>query len=285
MIILDFNQIIISGIIEYNSLDNSKEYYVDEDFVRHLILNYVKYYIRRFKYKFGPTVVLASDNRHYWRKDLFPYYKAGRKKIRNDSNINWESLFEYMKIIKAEMTEYFPHRVLEVDKCEADDVIFVLVNEFAINEKIVIVSSDKDFGQLHRYKNVKQFSPMKRDFIRVDSPDFHLKELIIRGDKSDGIPNILSPDDTFVSGGRQKPIMKVKLEKWLTLKPEEFCDENMLRNYNRNSSLIDLSKIPHTYYNNIVESFDKYKMNSKEKFYNYLLKNNLRKIILEIGDF
>jgi hypothetical protein len=160
-----------------------------------------------------------------------------------------------------------------------------LVNEFAINEKIVIVSSDKDFGQLHRYKNVKQFSPMKRDFIRVDSPDLHLKELIIRGDKSDGIPNILSPDDTFVSGGRQKPIMKVKLEKWLTLKPEEFCDENMLRNYNRNSSLIDLSKIPHTYYNNIVESFDKYNMNSKEKFYNYLLKNNLRKIILEIGDF
>jgi len=282
MILFDFNQVAISNLME--QIGSSKTA-VDESLVRHMILNTIRTYVKKFKAEFGPNIIIACDNKKYWRREIFPYYKANRKKSRESSGHDWNSIFDCLNKIRDELREHSPYKVIEVDTAEADDIIAVLSIKHSANEKVMILSSDKDFAQLQKYPNVEQYSPILKKFIKEPLPSAQLKQLVIRGDKSDGIPNILSKDDTFVEGVRQKPITEAKIINWMNQKPEEFCTEEMLRNYNRNEILIDLTRIPENLKQNIIDTYESSKGRTRQEFMNYMIANRLKNLIEVIDEF
>jgi len=258
---------------------------VDENLVRHMILNTIRTYVKKFKTSHGPEVIIACDNRHYWRREVFPFYKSGRKKARAASGHDWSSIFESLNKIRQELKDSSPYKVIEVEGAEADDIIGTLVQKYSANEKIMILSSDKDFAQLQRFPNVEQFSPIMKRYIKEPFPLIQLKQLVIRGDKGDGIPNILSPDDVFVSDGRQKPITEKKIIGWMNQDPKEFCNDEMFRNFTRNETLIDLTKIPESLRNSILESYENSEGKTKQVFMNYMIQNRLKNLLECIDEF
>jgi hypothetical protein len=282
MIIFDYNQVAISNLME--QIGSSKTQ-VEEGLVRHMILNTIRTYVKKFKESHGPEVILACDNKNYWRREIFPHYKASRKKAREASGHDWNSIFECLNSIKEELKQNSPYKVVEVHTCEADDIIATLVMNRAANEKIMILSSDKDFAQLQKFPNVEQYSPILKKFIKEPLPSAQLKQLVIRGDKGDGIPNILSADDVFVAGGRQKPITEAKIINWMNQEPKEFCNDEMFRNYTRNETLIDLTKIPENLKQEILHTYESAKGKTKQDFMNYMIANRLKNLIEVIDEF
>jgi len=282
MILFDYNQVAISNLME--QIGSSKTT-VDESLVRHMILNTIRTYIKKFKAEYGSDIIIACDNKKYWRRDIFPHYKANRKKARESSGHDWNSIFECLSKIKQELKDYSPYKVIDVDTCEADDIIAVLAMRHSATEKIMILSSDKDFAQLQKFPNVEQYSPILKKFIKEYLPSAQLKQLIIRGDKSDGIPNILSKDDVFIEGIRQKPITEAKIINWMNQKPQEFCTDEMLRNFSRNEMLIDLSKIPENLKQTILDTYETTKGHTRQEFMNYMISNRLKNLIEVIDEF
>lgn len=282
MILIDYNQVAISNLMEQIG---SSRVTVDESLVRHMILNTIRTYVKKYKDSHGPEVVIACDNRHYWRREIFPHYKASRKKARESSGHDWSSIFDCLSKIKQELKDHSPYKVIDVDTCEADDIIAVLAMKYSATQKIMILSSDKDFAQLQKFPNVEQFSPILKKSIKEPLPAAQLKQLIIRGDKGDGIPNILSKDDTFVEGARQKPITEAKIISWMNQEPKEFCNDEMLRNFNRNELLIDLTKIPENLKTAILDTYDNAKGKTKQEFMNYFIANRLKNLINVMDEF
>ena len=282
MIIFDYNQVAISNLME--QIGNSKTA-VEEGLVRHMILNTIRTYVKKFKANYGPEVIIACDNKNYWRREIFPYYKASRKKAREASGHDWSTIFDCLNKIRDELREYSPYKVVTIETCEADDIIATLVQKYSATQKIMILSSDKDFAQLQRYPNVEQYSPILKKFINEPLPMAQLKQMVIRGDKGDGIPNILSADDCFVASVRQKPITEAKIIKWLNQKPEEFCNEEMLRNYRRNEMMIDLTKVPQNLATEILHTYENAVCKTKQQFMNYMIANRLKNLIEVMDDF
>ncbi len=281
MILIDLTQLALGSLFEQIGASNQQ---IDNNMFRHMLLNMIRSYVKKFKSTYG-EVVIACDNRNYWRRKVFPYYKAARKKSRESSCYDWDSIFDSLNLIKQELKDFSPYKVLDVDDAEADDIIACLVQEYCDNEKMMILSMDRDFVQLQKYPNVEQYSTTQKKFVNESLPILELKRKIIRGDKGDGIPSILSPDNTFVDGIRQKPLMEKKLIDWLTLEPEQFCTEEMLINYNRNQLLIDFDYIPADIKQEILNSYKNTVVNSRQTFLNYMIKNNLKHLIPEINDF
>lgn len=282
MIIFDFNQVAISNLME--QIGSSKTA-VDESLVRHMILNTIRTYVKKYKASHGPEIVIACDNKKYWRREIYPHYKAGRKKARESSGHDWNTIFECLGKIKQELKDHSPYKVIDVDTCEADDIIATLTLKFSATEKIMILSSDKDFAQLQRFPNVEQYSPILKKQIKEPFPLAQLKQLIIRGDKGDGIPNILSADDCFVTATRQKPITEAKIINWMNQSAEDFCNEDMLRNFKRNEMLIDLTKIPESLKQNIIDTYEMTNGHSRHEFMNYMISNRLKNLIEVIDEF
>ena len=282
MIIFDYNQVAISTLME--QIGSSKKP-VEEALVRHMILNVIRTYVKKFKATHGPEVVIACDNRNYWRREFFPQYKASRRKARESSGHDWNSIFECLHKIKEELKEHSPYKVIDVDTAEADDIIATLTIRNSVHQKIMILSSDKDFAQLQKFPNVEQYSPILKKFIKEPLPAVQLKQMIIRGDKGDGIPNILSTDDSIINGIRQKPITEAKIINWLNQAPEEFCEGEMLRNYKRNEMMIDLTKVPETLQQSIIDTYDAATGHTKQHFMNYMIANKLKNLIEVIDEF
>jgi hypothetical protein len=288
MIILDLNQIMISNLMM--QIGNHTNIELEEGLIRHMVLNSIRLNRQKFHKEFG-EIVIACDDKNYWRKQTFPYYKANRKKARDKSELDWTAIFESLNKIREELKEYFPYKVIQVDTAEADDIIGTLCTQFgsegplAIGEKILILSGDKDFNQLQKYSNVQQYDPVRKKYIKADDPYKYLQEHIMKGDSGDGVPNFLSEDDCFVLGTRQKPLTQRKLDQWLGKKPEEFCDERMLRNYKRNQQLVDLSYIPEQIRNTVMDQFNNQNDKDRSKLFNYFIKFKLKNLIENIGDF
>jgi hypothetical protein len=266
-------------------LGNHTNAKVDEGMVRHMVLNS----IRMYKTKFGPDFgefVIACDNKNYWRRQLFPYYKANRKKSQAESELDWKAIFECLNKIRGELKEFFPYRVIDVESAEADDVIGTLCQEFGnTNEKILILSGDKDFQQLQQYINVQQYDPVRKKKIICNDPDRFLLEHIIKGDAGDGIPNILSDDNSFVVGKRQSPVTQKKLDTLAALNLDGKYDHPNFRNYIRNKQLIDLTQIPANVRQKILESYAEQSGKKSPNLLNYFIVNRLRNLTDSIGDF
>ncbi len=282
MIIFDYQQVAISNLMEQIGSTKGS---VDENLVRHMILNTLRTYVKKFKESHGPEVIIACDNKQYWRRNVYPHYKAGRRKARDSSGHDWASIFECLNTIREELKENSPYKVIDVEGAEADDIIGTLVQKYSGTQKIMILSSDKDFAQLQRFPNVEQYSPILKKYIKEQFPLVQLKQLIIRGDKGDGIPNILSPDDVFVVGGRQKPITEAKIIGWMNQEPKEFCNDDMLRNYSRNETLIDLTKIPVSVRQEILNTYETAKGRTKQEFVNYMMTKRLKNLIEVAHEF
>ena len=256
---------------------------VDENLFRHMVLNSIRNINKKHSEEFG-EVVIACDSPRSWRKEVFPYYKANRKKARESSDLDWSAVFESLNKVRSELKEYFPYRVIQVDHAEADDIIGSLVQHFH-GAPILIVSGDKDFVQLQSYMNVKQFDPVRKRFITHNNPSLFVKEHIIKGDMGDGVPNFLSKDDTFVAGGRQKPIRSKNLDEWVRMEPTEFCDDTMLRNWKRNEQLVDLSFTPEAIRTETIKQYEEQSGKNRSKLFNYFVDHKLKNLMESIGDF
>jgi hypothetical protein len=195
-------------------------------------------------------------------------------------------IFDTLNKLRDEMKQYFPYKVIDVDGAEADDVIAVLTARLSPHANILILSSDKDFAQLQKYPNVSQYSPILKRFIKIDNPKTFIREHIIKGDRGDGIPNFLSPDNTFAAGERQKVINSKKLNVWINQPVEEFCTTDaMLRGFKRNQTLVDFDYIPKNIQEGIVNAYENTKPAPKEKMLNYFIDNGLKAMIESINDF
>ena len=280
MILIDLNQVCIANILQ--EIKQLKK--IEPLLVKHMILSTLLFYRRKFRDQYG-DLVICCDSKKSWRKDIFPFYKANRKSTRAKDDIDWNGIFEVINSITQDLKSKFPYAVISVDQAEADDIIGVLSKNYYRNEKIMIVSSDKDFLQLQKYYNVEQYSPTKKKLLQSNSPYQYLKEHIMKGDRGDGIPNFLSDDDTYVTDKRSKKILKTKLEAWKNLDPTEFCNEKMIRGWKRNQQLVDLSHTPQDIKQKIVDQYDTYEYNQRDKLLNYFIQNKLRNLIEHIGDF
>ena len=283
-ILVDLNQVLISNLMQHLK-QISKSHEMNEDLIRHMCINTIRANVKQFKSKY-PNVVICCDNKKYWRRDYFPFYKSQRKHDREASGYDWNMIFETLNKIRDELKENFPYKVLDVDGAEADDVIAVLAARLSAHGGVLILSSDKDFGQLQKYPNITQYSPILKRFIKIDNPNTFIKEHIIKGDRGDGIPNFLSADNTFAVGERQKVINSKKLQEWVTKDATEFCSTDaMLRGYKRNQTLVDFDYIPNEIQEKIVKAFEESKTAPKQQMLNYFIEKGLKTMVESISDF
>jgi hypothetical protein len=286
MILLDLNQVMIANLMVQIQGGKAE---LQEDLIRHMVLNSIRLYRQKFK-DYGELVICADD-KNYWRKDVFPYYKAHRKEDREKSALDWKMIFETLNKVKGEIKENFPYKVIQVDRAEADDIIGTLTHRFGVylnnsdTDRILVLSGDKDFGQLQKYANVDQFSPVTKRWVRVNDASRFLKEHIMKGDRGDGIPNFLSNDSCIVAKERQKPLASKKLNMWVDQNPEDFCTTEMLRNYKRNEQLVDLSYVPDNIVDEINRQYDEYVVPDRKGLLNYFIKNRLKLLTDCIGEF
>ena len=255
------------------------------DFVRHMVLNSLRMYREKYNDEYG-ELVLCCDDMHSWRRDYFPQYKAGRRTTREESPLNWTQIFGCFNTLKSELREVFPYKVLQVEGAEADDIIGVLSRYSSITkQKTMIVSSDKDFIQLHD-KYVHQWSPVTKKLVNGIEPSQYLFEHILKGDKSDGIPNILSADDSIINGVRQKPITKKYIDNFVLHNAElNGRTDTEIRNFHRNEKLIDLKHTPKELSDLIWNEYQKEPKGSRTNLLNFFVEKRLNNLIETVGDF
>ena len=277
MILVDMSQIMMASIMMQMHMSKKSE--PDEEMVRHMILNSLRMYRTRFLSEFG-EMVLCYDSRHYWRRDYFPEYKHSRRKSRGTDDKNWDIIFDCLNTIKEEVKTNMPYKSIEVYGAEADDIIATLCSESS--NEVMILSGDKDFIQLQKFPNVKQYSPITKKMINGMNPDDYLKEHVLKGDTSDGVPNVLSPDNTFVDGIRQRPLSKKKIA---LMVEGDFPNDEVKRNYQRNKKLIDLTCSPDELRSEILDTYKSAPVNDRSKILNYFIKQRLKTLTESIGEF
>jgi 5'-3' exonuclease len=283
MIIVDFSQVMFSNLMA-NIRPYSHNEVFDENMLRHMILNSLQSYRQKFVHEYG-ELVIACDSHNYWRKSFFPHYKANRKKLLDNFNLDWDVIFKSFNKIKGELKENFPYKVLEIETAEADDIVGTLVQ--AIDEQALILSGDHDFIQLQIQNNVKQYDPIRKKWITDDNPNKYLLEHIMKGDAGDGIPSILCEDDYYVNEDRQiKRLTQKKINDLMNKNKEEWPTE-LQRNFDRNSSLISLldKRIPLEIRNKIIDEYSYYHENGRNKLMPYFIKYKLKNLLDVIGNF
>jgi 5'-3' exonuclease len=293
MIVVDFNQTAISNLMMEVGGRNDVE--IQVPLLRHMILNSIRSYKQKFGKEYG-ELVIACDNQNYWRREYFQYYKAGRKKAREDSGFDWKKIFEALNLIRSEIDVFFPYKVINVDGAEADDIIAVLAEWSQTNDTnnllfedpkpFLVLSGDHDFIQLQKYSNVKQFSPVQKKYVKPDiSPEKYIFEHIIRGDKGDGVPNVLSADDSIVNNVRQKPIRQDKIDVWYKDFETMPKDADFIKNYERNKKLVSFESIPDKIKNAIINSYVEKPQKDKSKLLNFFIEHKMKNMLELIEEF
>jgi hypothetical protein len=266
-------------------IDPKKKFDMSEDMFRHIVLNIIRSHVKKFKNKYG-EVVICCDNRNYWRKGVFEFYKAGRKKSREKSKLDWHYIFDMLSQFKDEIKQNMPYKVIDVEGAEADDIIATLAESSNPNkEKVLVLSSDNDFLQLQMFKNVTQYNPATKKFVVSETPVKDLKLKVIQGDKGDGIPNVLSPDNVFVSGGRQKALTEANLNYLLDTPHTDWTDEVAKSGFERNRTLIDFRYIPKELKEKIKAEYDTVKPQSRQKMFSYFIDKRLVNLMDVIEEF
>jgi len=279
MILLDYNAIAIGNFVV-------QKVAVDENMIRHMILNSIRMYRQKFAKEYGEMVIVA-DGMNNWRKDVFPNYKVKRKKNREESSIDWTEAFRIIGMVRDEIRDHFPYKVVHQDGCEADDSIAHIAlstQEFGRYEPVMIISADGDFKQLQVHKNIRQYSPLTKKLVVEKNPKLELANKILKGDSGDGVPNVMSDDNVFLESRRQS-ILSAKKREALLDDPMALGEE-VYRNYLRNKKLIDLSETPAPVVNNIINTYDSQDPSSnKGKVLNYLIQKRCKLLIESVGEF
>jgi 5'-3' exonuclease len=288
MLMIDFNQLAISNLMA--QIGNHTNVKIEEDLVRYMILNKIRILRQKFKEEDYGEIVIACDGKSNWRRQYFPQYKAMRRAAREASDFDWGTTFDVLNKIRDELRENFNYVVIHIEGAEADDIIGSLVVKHGVElnsvimERLLIVSGDKDFVQLQRFVNVEQYDPIKNVMIRELNPQNFVLRHILKGDRGDGVPNVLSDDNCLVEGVRQKKVT----EKFIGDFSLNSQSELIKRNFTRNEMLIDLSKIPMNLMEKIYEVYDKEKCHMplrKQKIFNYFVAKRLKNLIEYVGEF
>lgn len=257
---------------------------IDENMIRHMVLNSLRMNKVKFQNTYGEMIICADD-KNYWRRSAFPYYKASRKKSREESELDWNAIFTALNKIREEIKVYFPYKVIQIETAEADDIIGTICHAkgtvLNFGERILILSSDKDYIQLHKYGNIDQYDPIRKRWIKHSDPDQYLLEHIIKGDTGDGIPNVLSNDNCLVVGERQKPITQKRISEL----SGSISNEQILRNFKRNQSLIDLNYVPESIKAQVIEKLEEHNPKDKSQLFNYFMANKLRNLMEALTEF
>jgi 5'-3' exonuclease len=285
MILLDYNQVILAAL--FQSIGNHHNADINEDMIRHMFLNSLRANRNKFAKNYG-EIVICADGKSSWRKGEFPYYKANRKKTRDESELDWGELYRIIALVREELDEHFPYKVMHFDHLEADDIIGAICEELGTElnmgcEQILILSADKDFAQLQKYANVSQYDPIQKKSIVHGDPSSYLFEHILKGDSGDGIPNILSEDNCLVIGKRQKSMTSKKIAMFTN----DFAamEETEKHRFIRNQKLIDLSFIPDKYKKEVTDKYAEPKTLGRTKLFKYFISRGLRNLVEDIGDF
>jgi hypothetical protein len=297
MILIDYSQVALSAILTFQRELKGTESEV-KNLIRHVTLSTLKSYKKKYGKEYG-DIVICCDGRKYWRREYYQHYKAGRKKAREASDLDWVLIFDTLSEMREDIAKYFPYKVLHIERCEADDIIAALSKYAQENElimegleetsqKILIVSSDNDFKQLQLYPKVKQWSPMQKKYVNATQREIieYKIEHIVKGDAGDGIPNILSKDDVFVSGERQKPMSAKRLKEFIDNGFIACKTDDERRNWQRNITLVDFDHIPDDVRQEIVTTYINTKpTGDKMAIMNYLIANKCRLLLDELEDF
>lgn len=284
-ILIDFNQVMLAAL--FVSIGNHHNIDVDENMIRHMFLNSLRSNRKKFTEEFG-EIIICADGKNSWRREIYPYYKASRRKSREESELDWGELFRIINTIRSELNEFFPYKVIHIDHCEADDIIGTICHQVGTElntggEKFLVLSGDKDYIQLQKYANVKQYNPVRKEWIENSNPDKYLTEHILKGDSGDGVPNVLSADNTLAIGERQKAMTAKRME--LLLQGPEKMDELTLARYHRNRMMIDLNYVPQKYKDIIKEEYESEKTVGRAQLFNFFVSKKLKNLITDIGDF
>jgi len=297
MILIDYSQVALSAILTFQRELKGTESEI-KNLIRHVTLSTLKSYKKKYGKEYG-ELVICCDGRKYWRRDFFEHYKASRKKNRDASDLNWTLIFDTLSEMRDDISKHFPYKVMHIEKCEADDIIAImtewaqsnqLVQEGLVEEpqKILILSSDKDFKQLQLYPNVRQWSPMQKKYVTATQREIieYKIEHIVKGDAGDGIPNILSKDDVFVKEERQKPISAKRLQEFIENGFIACRNDEERRNWQRNSTLVDFQFIPDGVKSDVIGTYLSSKpTGDKMSIMNYLMEHRCRLLLDEIEDF
>jgi hypothetical protein len=297
MILVDYSQVALSAILTFQRELKGTESEV-KNLIRHVTLSTLKSYKKKYGKDYG-DMVIACDGRKYWRKEYFEHYKASRKKNREASDLDWKLIFDTLSEMREDIARVFPYRVVHVERAEADDVIAVMTKYLQENEliqeglveeaqKVLILSSDKDFKQLQAEWNVKQWSPMQKKYMTASKKEIQdwMLEHVAKGDAGDGVPNVLSADDVFVKGERQKVMSAKRLEEFLEKGIDACRNDQEKRNWQRNLNLVDFSYIPEDVSKEIVNAYLNTKPNKdKMAIMNYLMEHRCRLLLDEIEEF
>ena len=283
MIIVDYSGIAVAAAFSQKHPDQ-----LDQGVVRHMILNSLRMHNQKNREEFGQMVIACDSSS--WRKEIFPEYKAARKKSREKSKLDWNNFFTMVNTVRDEIKENFPYPVVTVDRAEADDIIGILVSElqeFGRHEEILIVSGDKDFLQLQQFSNVKQYSPVQRKFLECDDPHRYLFEHICKGDASDGVPNVLSSDKTFTEELRQTPLRAKRIDEWWENRHslQNHMDQEVWRNYQRNEWMINLRKTPPEIRKEVINQVGEQSGKDNNKILNYLVTNRCGLLVESAQEF
>jgi len=283
MIIVDYSGIAVAAAFSQKQTND-----LDQGIIRHMILNSLRMHNAKNRQVYGEMVIACDSSS--WRKEVFPEYKASRKKKREASSVDWNKFFTMANIVRDEIKENFPYPVITVDRAEADDIIGTLVSdsqEFGRNEETLIVSADKDFLQLQKFANVKQYSPVQKKFLKTYYPHRHLFEHICKGDSSDGVPNVLSSDNTFTEELRQTPLRIKKIDEWWDNRNnlKDSMDSDVWRNFQRNDWMINLDKTPNDIQENIRNQLQEQGSKKNNKILNYLITNRCALLVESAQEF
>ena len=284
-ILVDYNQVILASL--FASIGNHTDVAADENIIRHMFLNSIRTNRKKFNDEYG-ELVICCDGKNSWRREAFPYYKANRRKNRDESEIDWNNLFNIMNTIRDELKEFFPYKVIHIDHCEADDIIGTICHDEGTElnmgaEKHLVLSADKDYIQLQTYANIDQYDPIRKRWIRDDNPVKYLEEHILKGDSGDGVPNVLSADNCLAVGERQKAMTQKRMA--ALREGPDFMDEETKRRFYRNKMMIDLSQIPEKYTTQIRKEYNQDKEVGRSELFNFFVKKKLKNLITDIQDF
>ena len=297
MILVDYSQVALAAILTFQRELKGTESEV-KNLIRHVTLSTLKSYKKKYGKEYG-ELVICCDGRKYWRKEFFEFYKGMRKSNRDKSDLDWKLIFDTLSEMREDISQHFPYRVMHIDRAEADDIIAVMTQYLQENlliqdglveepQKILILSSDKDFKQLQLYPTVKQWSPMQKKYITATKKEIveHKIEHIVKGDTGDGVPNILSKDDVFMKGERQKPVSAKRLQEFFDNGFTACRNDEERRNWHRNTTLVDFDHIPPDVKESIIVSYISSKpKGDKMSIMNYLMEHRCRLLLDEIEDF
>lgn len=291
MILVDFSAIVYSNLFVLVQPDETRPSEIE---LRKMIMNSLRKISKKFKDEYGAMYV-CCDSANSWRKDIFPYYKIRRKEFRDNTNLDWKFIHKLMDKYVDEIDQFMPYVTIRAAKAEADDIIAVLVYEAPYDEKVLIVSGDKDFLQLQRFSNISQYAPRSDMLLHVDEPEQYLIEHIVRGDGGDDVPNFLSDDDVFIrTDKRQAPLRAKRLKEIRDAYhangnqiPNDIFSTYELNNIYRNKKLIELNpkNFPSDVCDDIIMQFNTKCAKDKTNIVKYFMENGMFDLTSKLQEF